>query len=38
MEGYTVQKNNLIAELITKLKPQVNFMCEVEDYLIAYQK
>lgn len=38
MEGYTVQKNNLIAALIIKLKPQVDFMCEIEKYLTSYQK
>lgn len=38
MEGYTVQKNNLIAGVVTKLKPYVNFINEVERYLFAYQK
>ena len=38
MESYTLNKNNLIASVVTKLKPYVDFINEMEKYLFIYQK
>lgn len=38
LEKYTTQKNNLIAGIATKLKPQLDFISEMERYLLSFQK
>ena len=38
MEGYTSQKNNLSASIVTKLKGNLDFISEMERYLTMYQK
>lgn len=38
LEKYTIQKNNLAASVIIKLKPQFDFLSEMERYLTVYQK
>lgn len=38
MEGYTLKKNNLMASIVVKLKPYLDFICEMERYLFVYQK
>ena len=38
MEGYTGQKNNLLASIATKLKSNLDFVSQMERYLGLYQK
>lgn len=38
MEEYTVKKNDLKADLCTKLIPSLHFLENMEQYLSTYQK
>ena len=38
MEGYTLKKNDLAVGVATKLKKNLNFILEIENYLFLYQK
>lgn len=37
-ESYAIKKNNLTAAIVTKLKPNLDFIDNMEKYLLAYQK
>lgn len=38
MEGYSTQKNELLASIVTKLKGSLDFISQMERYLTVYQK